>query len=342
MRAVPDLVWFLAVGLTLGNLTPGLPTLLTHPAVPTLLGFGAAWLIFEGGAGLRWQVLKPVFGSVVLLATVGVVLTAGVVALAAWGLGMSPSTALLLGALVASTDPATLVPLFAQVRVTDRVAQAVVAESALNDAVGALLTLVAASVVTSGSFDLATVTLDLGWKVLSGVALGTLLGWWGRRLGRQAWVAGLAAYAIAEVVHGSGFLAALAAGFVAARHDPRWSMFVRGAVFGLLGALVPLGALGTVLISGLGLLAALLFLARPAAVWTCTLVDRWSAGERWFLCWTRETGVIPAALVATLTAQGVPGMAQVTPLVFVVIVGTIVVQVPTTGWWARRTGVATP
>src|SRR3981081_1540755 len=106
-----------------------------------ILLFGASYILFDGGASLRFSVLKGVWITITVLATVGVVITAAITAVAAYyALGVPFMVALLLGAAIASTDPATLVPIFRQIRVRDRVAQTVMSESAFNDATGAILT----------------------------------------------------------------------------------------------------------------------------------------------------------------------------------------------------------
>jgi len=84
-----------------------------------------------------------------------------------------------------------------------------------------------------------------------------------------------------------------------------------------------------------------LLYARPATVFLCAGPDRrakWSIQELLFMSWTRETGVIPAALVGILSGMGVPGMEAVGSITFIFILGTILIQAPTTAWVAKRLG----
>src|SRR5215831_2819741 len=105
-----------------------------------ILLFGASYILFDGSAALRLEVLKQVWITFVVLATVGVLITAAITELAAHLLfGISPVIALLLGATISSTDPATLVPIFRQIRIKERVAQTVMSESAFNDPMAAIL-----------------------------------------------------------------------------------------------------------------------------------------------------------------------------------------------------------
>jgi len=86
--------------------------------------------------------------------------------------------ALLLGAALGSTDPATLVPIFRQVHIRDRVAQTVVSESAFNDATGAIITFgVLAVAMGTGQFSTASVLLDLLKQAILGLLAGTILGY---------------------------------------------------------------------------------------------------------------------------------------------------------------------
>src|SRR5579863_5998875 len=140
---IPDVAVFPLVGIAIGPRGLGLIDIPADSALnQIILLFGASYILFDGGASLRLQVLKRVWITIVVLATLGVVVTAALTGLAAyWVFGVPLSVALLLGATLASTDPATLVPIFQQVHISERVAQTVVSESALNDATGAITTL---------------------------------------------------------------------------------------------------------------------------------------------------------------------------------------------------------
>jgi cell volume regulation protein A len=139
---IPDVAVFLIVGMAIGPEALGLINIKADSALnQIILLFGASYILFDGGASLRFNVLKQVWITIVALATVGVVITGAITGLAAYYiLGVPLIVALLLGATLASTDPATLVPIFRQVNIRDRVAQTVVSESAFNDATGAIMT----------------------------------------------------------------------------------------------------------------------------------------------------------------------------------------------------------
>src|SRR5262245_45755304 len=127
-----------------------------------ILLFGASYILFDGGASLRFNILKGVWITILVISTIGVVITAAITGIAAYYvLGVPLIVALLLGATLASTDPATLVPIFRQVKIRDRVAQTVMSESAFNDAMGAIITFgVLAVAMGKGEFSPAASVLD--------------------------------------------------------------------------------------------------------------------------------------------------------------------------------------
>src|SRR6202011_4381182 len=139
---IPDVAVFLVAGIAIGPQALGLIDIKAGSALnQIILLFGASYILFDGGASLRFHVLKQVWITIVAIATVGVLITAAITGIAAYFvLGVPLIVALLLGATLSSTDPATLVPIFRQIRIRDRVAQTVLSESAFNDAMGAIIT----------------------------------------------------------------------------------------------------------------------------------------------------------------------------------------------------------
>ena len=112
-------------------------------------------------------------------------------------------------------------------------------------------------------------------------------------------------------------------------------------VFITLGANLPLEDIWRHLWAGLLVLAVFVFVARPLAVILCTWPDRqarWTRAERTFLCWTRETGVVPAALGGILLQSHVPHARLIVSIVALAIVATLLAQATTAGWLAGRLG----
>jgi cell volume regulation protein A len=372
---IPDVAVFLVVGMLIG---PDVLRLIDIKAGSALnqiiLLFGASYILFDGGASLRFNVLKHVWITIVALATVGVVVTAAITSLAAYYiLGIPLMAALLLGATLASTDPATLVPIFRQVNIRDRVAQTVVSESAFNDATGAIITFgVLAAAMGTGQFSLTASLFDLLKQSIIGIGAGAALGYLAALLiAHERWsflaeyapvvtlAAVIAAYFAADGLQASGFMAVFVFGIMLGNKESfgfkmqsgeaqkledyvaTTAFIMRLFIFILLGAQVDFALMSQHLVGGVIVVTILMLVARPATVFLCALPDRrarWSFNEMVFMCWTRETGVIPAALAGLLLGMKAPGAPMIASVTFIAILMTILIQAPTTKWLGRRLG----
>jgi potassium/hydrogen antiporter len=371
---VPRMVVLLAAGALLG---PDVADLLDLPldsvAIQILLTLGVSMILFYGGLGLSLRVLRPVVVGLGLLAIPGVLLTSlvtGTVAAAAFDVPFEAG--LLIGAVLAPTDPAILIPLFEHMRIRPKVVQTIIAESALNDVTGAVLALALATFVIEGKGSLTTpfgdFLLDLGISTVLGVALGVVLAVAisTRRLGiwRESPIIAVllvvvAGYFAIDYAGGSGYLGAFAAGLIVANMDQlglgmhshredEMRLFTSASadiivvfVFITLGANLPFDAIADDALPALITLAALIFVARPLTVLACLLPDRrgrWQRDELVFLSWTRETGVVPAALVGILVADGLEQGPELATVVALAIVVTLLLQSTTKAWLARRLG----
>jgi cell volume regulation protein A len=372
---IPDVAVFLVAGIAIGPQALGLIDIKAGSALnQIILLFGASYILFDGGASLRINVLKQVWITILTIATIGVLITAGITGLAAhYILGIPASIALLLGAALASTDPATLVPIFRQIRIRDRVAQTVMSESAFNDAVASIVTFaVLAAVTGSGEFSLTSLLSDLLKQSVIGVVAGIVLGYLAAFLiAHERWaflaeyapvvtlVAVIGAYFAASGLQASGFMAVFVFGIVLGnketfglRMEPgeaqkldefvlTTAFIMRLFIFILLGTQVDFTLIGRYALGGVILVTVLMLVARPVTVFLCALPDRrarWSFAEMLFMCWTRETGVIPAALAGLLLGIKAPGAQMIASVVFIAILMTILIQAPTTEWLGRRLG----
>src|SRR5258706_590142 len=232
--AIPDVVVYLLVGMLLGPGVSGAIDIKADSALnQIILIFGACYILFDGGASLRVAVLKQVWITIVVIATVGVVITAAITAAAAsWILGIPLAVAALLGAAIASTDPATLVPVFRQVRIRERVAQTVMSESALNDATGAILTFAVLALASGAEFSVGAALVDLCKQALFGLLVGGVLGYLAALFIAHERLAFLAEYAPlvtlmtvigaylgADNLQASGFMAVFTFGVVLGKKD---------------------------------------------------------------------------------------------------------------------------
>ena len=372
---IPDVAVFLIVGMLIGPQALGLIDIKADSALnQIILLFGASYILFDGGASLRFNVLKHVWITIVVLATVGVVVTAAITGLAAYYiLGIPLMVALLLGSTLASTDPATLVPIFRQVKIRDRVAQTVVSESAFNDATGAIITFgVLAVAMGTGQFSLTASLLDLLKQSVIGIGAGAALGYLGALLiAHERWsflaeyapvvtlAAVIAAYFAADGLQASGFMAVFVFGIMLGNKESfgfkmqsgeaqkledyvaTTAFIMRLFIFILLGAQVDFALMSQHAVGGVIVVTILMLVARPATVFLCALPDRrarWSFNEMVFMCWTRETGVIPAALAGLLLGMKAPGAPMIASVTFIAILMTILIQAPTTKWLGRQLG----
>nr|WP_242533148.1 cation:proton antiporter [Niveibacterium umoris] len=369
----PDVVVFLIVGTLLGPDVAGLIQIKSDSTLNQLvLIFGSCYILFDGGASLRLKVLKECWITILILATVGVLITAAITSVAAYYLlGVPFIVALLLASAIASTDPATLVPVFRQVKIKDRVAQTVMSESAFNDATGAILTFaVLAIAMGQGEVTTASVLTDLLKQASIGLIAGLVLGYLAAMfishekfgfLQEYAPVVSLmaviGAFLTADDMGASGFMAVFVFGIMIGNKDAigfemapdeqeklndfvgTTALLMRMFIFILLGTQVDFALMGQHLVAGLGVVAVFMFIARPVTVFLCALPDRrtrWSFKEMLFMSWTRETGVIPGALAGLLMGMGAPQARLIASVTFLAILTTILLQATTTRWLAQK------
>jgi len=370
---IPDIVAFLLAGILLGPFATGLITIPTDSATNQfILIFGASYILFDGGAALRLPVLRQVWVSLLVLATVGVMLTALVTGYAAMlAFGLTLPVALLLGCAIAPTDPATLVPVFKQVKVREKVAQTVMSESAFNDATGAIMTFALLGIAMgTESFSLRHSLIELVREAGMGLMVGAAVGYAAAFLvGHKEFallkhnlpivtlIVVVTAFMLAVTVHGSGFMAVFVAGImlgnnelfgfaVDAIDEERLHEYVnttglifRMFIFILLGSQVDFALLQLHWLPAVGVVLVFMFVARPICVFACTALDpsaRWTFQERLFMSWMRMTGVIPGALAGLLAGMGAPHSDVITSVTFVAILMTIILQATTTRWLAAR------
>jgi potassium/hydrogen antiporter len=375
---IPEILLLVALGAVMG------PSALDVVDVPfesvgaqLMFTLGVSFILFYGGLNLSLPLLRRVWVSLGMLAVPGVVITTLIVGVAAhFAFDLPWSAAFLVGAVLSPTDPAILIPLFVRSRLRPKIAQTVIAESALNDPTGAALALTIAGIVLTGESSVAhpvtEFAIDLGISTVIGIVGGVLLaaaisshraGIWRE----SSAIAVLAVVTISffslDTAGGSGYLGAFLAGLIVgnmghlglAMHDPHEAEMrafafnvadlVTLIVFVVLGANLPLDALGENLLAALAVLAVLLLVARPITVLACVMFDRggrWERNEIAFLCWTRETGVIPAALVGVLAGLGVPHGDVLASVVAPAIVLTLLLQALPAPWLAGRLGLLEP
>jgi potassium/hydrogen antiporter len=224
----------------------------------------------------------------------------------------------------------------------------------------------------TSEFSLTSSILELFKQSIIGIFAGAALGYLAALLMGHERVAFLAEYApvvtlvavigayfAADGLQASGFMAVFVFGIVIGNKD--WFGFkmqasearkldefvmttafiMRLFIFILVGAQVDFGLMGKYLGGGVIVVTILMLVARPVTVFVCALPDRrarWSFKEMLFMCWTRETGVIPGALAGLLLGVKAPGAHLIASVTFIAILMTILIQAPTTRWLGGKLG----
>ena len=170
---IPEMIVLVAVGAFIG---PSVLGIVSNPldgaGAQLIFTIGVSMILFHGGTGISLRVLSRTAVGLALLALPGVLLTAFIVALAvAPVFGVAFTVALMIGAVLASTDPAILIPLFDRLNIRPKVSQTLISESGFNDVTGAVLTLALVETVESGRFTFSGPALEFSREL----AIGTFM-----------------------------------------------------------------------------------------------------------------------------------------------------------------------
>jgi len=362
----PLLLVFLVVGMFAGEDGPG-GIDFDNYAVTYLVGSVAlAVILFDGGLRTRLSVFRGVMAPSLLLATIGVTITAAAAGAAAWAvLDLTPLEALLLGSIIASTDAAAVFFLLRTggLRLQSRVGSTLEIESGTNDPFAVFLVIALTEfILAGGGVPDWRLALALGMEGGIGAAAGL-----GGGLGLVAVlnrvkmpgglhpllaVAGaILIYAATALAHGSGLLAVYIAGLVVANRPTRAYPSIVGfhdamtwlcqiVMFLVLGLLVTPSMLWNYAAPGLLVTLALTLVARPLAVWLCLSPFGYTAREKLFISWVGLRGAVSIFLAAIPTLAGVPNADVFFNIAFFVVLLSLLIQGSTLTTSARRLGLA--
>ena len=363
---LPSLLLYLALGLALGE--SGLGIDFEDAELTQTLGVAALVIILaEGGLTTRWADVRRAIGPGVSLATIGVLVSVGVLAsITVLLLDVSWGFALLLAAVIGSTDAAAVFAALRRLPLPRRLAAAIEAESGLNDAPAILLVTAIAAQLTGGEGHAWwVVALEVVLELAGGSAIGIAIGFAGAELLRRVALplAGfyplamlalcVLSFATASLAHTSGFVAVYLCGVVlgnaALPHRSASIGFAEGmaslaqiGLFVLLGLLASpsrlLDALGPALVVG----GVLLLVARPLSVAASLVWFRWPWSQQAFVSWAGLRGAVPIVLATFPLTADVPGATRIFDTVFVLVVVFTVVQGWSLPWVARRLRIAAP
>ncbi|MEU6079112.1 potassium/proton antiporter [Streptomyces sp. NPDC047108] len=354
---LPSLLIYLGIGVAVG--VDGIGIEFDDAQLTQLLGYSALVVILaEGGLSTKWREVKPALPLAAVLSTVGVAVSVGITAAAGHYLvGLEWRQALIIGAVVSSTDAAAVFSVLRKVPLPPKLTGALEAESGFNDAPVVILVVAFSSV---GPIDpwyllLGKITLELA----IGAAIGLAVGWLGayglRHVALPAsglypiavMAIAITAYAAGALAHGSGFLAvyiaALILGNAKLPHWPATRGFAEGigwiaqiGMFVLLGLLVTPHELGDDIVPALLVGLVLTLVARPVSVLVSTLPFRTTWAERSLLSWAGLRGAVPIVLATIPMVYDVDASKDIFNIVFVLVIVYTLVQGPTLPWVAAH------
>jgi cell volume regulation protein A len=361
---LPIVLLFLVVGMLAGSEGIGQIAFGDYRLAFRLGTLALALILFDGGLNTPLSGLRRTWGPAGLLATIGVALTAGLLAIPAHLWGLAWPQALVLGAIVSSTDAAAVFSVLrgSGLQLKRRVGTTLELESGLNDPMAIILTItLTANLLEPGQ---ASVLGGIGEVLLQltiGGTLGVGIGLGGRwLLARFPLPTGglypaltlslaLLAFGVTTLLHGSGFLAVFVAGMVLGDgplpyksgllrvHDAlAWLSQI--GMFLILGLLIYPSELLEVAGPGLGLALLLAFIVRPLVVWLCLLPFEYPWRETLYIGWVGLRGAVPIVLAIYPVLVGAAGGDRIFHIVFFIVVASAIAPGGTVAWVTRRLG----
>ncbi len=351
---VPALILFLAIGMFAGVDGPGGLVFDDFENTNTIGTVALAFILFSGGFQTQWRDIRPIVTQGVVLSTLGVFLTAILMAVP---IALLPpfdcKDAFLLGAIVSSTDAAAVFSILRTQKVGLRgsLKPLLEFESGSNDPMAVFLTLAALNWMRSPDVPLAQMAVKFVVQMAAGGLIGLLMGhcacWLIQRLRVEnealypVWGISivLATFGLSETVYGNGYLAVYVCGIVMAEGDflyknslqrfhEGFAWLMQIAMFLVLGLLVNPRELMRVRVISVGLLISgcLMFIARPVAVFVCTSLSRLSFREKLFVSWTGLRGAVPIILATYPLTEGHDDARYIFNLIFFVVLTSVLLQ----------------
>lgn len=363
---IPSLVVFLAVGMLAGS--DGLLGLsFDNRQIAQDVGtIALIFILYAGGLDTNLKSIRPVMINGIILATLGVVLTAGAIAvLVKYLLGLDWLEALLFGSIISSTDAAAVFAILGakEISLRNNIRPLLELESGSNDPMAIFLTLTMIQIISVATVpSVPDVALTLVKQFLLGGLMGYMFGvalpglfnrlrleYWGLYpVFSMAWV--LLLYVLAGKIGGNGFLAVYIAGMFINKkefahkknligfHDGiAWTMQI--VIFLTLGLLVNPSQLPAVALAGVAIAFWIIFVARPMGVFLSLLFSRYSVKEKMFISWVGLRGVVPIVLATYPFGANLPRSELIFNTIFFVVFISIIIQGMTLEKAAQKCGV---
>jgi len=360
---VPGLLLFLALGMLIGSDGLGWIHFDDYEVARTIGIVGLALILFEGGLSAGYQEIRPVLPAAISLATVGTIITALIGGLAAaWLFDLSTLEGMLLGAALAATDGAAIFAVLRGSTLRRRLARTLEGEAGLNDPVAVLLVIGFIDWIQKPDYGLGDMALSLLGELLIGAAVGAVVGFAAVQALRRIKLASAGlypvasiaiaalAFGLADVAHGSGFLAVYLVGLaIGSTQIPAkrtittfhvgLGWLAQVAMFLTLGLLVFPSELMDVALEGTALGLVIAVVARPLATFVTTLPFGYSPREQVVLGWAGLRGALPVVFATFPVIEGVPHSVEFFNIVFFAVVVSTLLQGATFEPLAERLGV---
>ena len=364
----PLLLVFLVIGMLAGEQGPGGIVFDNFFSANLIASLALAVILFDGGLRTRYSSFRTALRPATVLATLGVVITAGITGMAAAVIfGISWLDGLLIGSIVGSTDAAAVFYLLRAhgLHLNERISSTLEIESGANDPMAMFLTVTLIEMIAGREeATLTAMVFDFAWQMgvgaLAGIGGGILLKRIvnGLDLSESLYPVlvlsgGIAIYGFAATLEGSGFLAAYLGGLLVGNGVRKSTNYIRRfhdgmawlsqiALFVMLGLLVNPPDLLPVLPGGLMTAFVLVFLARPVAVALCLMPFRFSMREKLFISWVGLRGAVPIVLGLYPLLGGLSYAETDFNIAFCVVLVSLVLQGWTIAPIARWLGLQLP
>ena len=360
---IPSLILFLAIGMLAGNDGLGGLNFSDADAANNIGTFALAFILFSGGFMTSWSDIKPIVTQGVVLSTLGVLLTAVVVAIPiAMFPGVSYKDAFLLGSIISSTDAAAVFSILRtqKVGVKGKLKPLLEFESGSNDPMAVFLTLTAIIWISTPDVPVGELAIRFVVQMLAGGLMGVIMGRFACYMIQRLRVTNEALYPVwgiaivlitfglTETVYGNGYLSVYVCGIVMGGREflykyslqkfhEGFAWLMQITMFLVLGLLVDPSDLIDFSVIGAGLLisCALMFLARPVAVFIGSMFSKFNVREKLFISWTGLRGAVPIILATYPLTNGHPQAMYMFNVIFFVVLTSVLIQGKTLAFAAK-------